>query len=73
MSQLPDDAAEQVESAILDEIERIGIKAETEGRDLKTEEVARVETLSKQFDACEEALGPRCAWYLSGFEVTVRS
>jgi hypothetical protein len=51
------DDAKQKKSAILDEIERIGIKAETDGRDLNQEEVARIETLSRKFDACEETLG----------------
>ena len=51
------DDARQKESAILDEIESIGIRAETEGRDLKQEEVDRIETLSRQFDDCEQTLG----------------
>jgi hypothetical protein len=57
MSQTSVDDAKQKESAILDEIERIGVQAETDGRDLSTEEIARIEKLSKQFDACEESLG----------------
>ena len=56
MSQLSVEAANEKVSDILDEIERIGIKAETEGRDLKNEEVARIGELSKQFDACEKIL-----------------
>jgi hypothetical protein len=56
MSQLSVAAANQEVSAILDEIERIGIKAETEGRNLRKEEVARIAMLSKQFDACEKVL-----------------
>ncbi len=56
MSQLSIEAANEKVSAILDEIEKIGIKAETEGRNLEQEEVARIATLSKQFDACERIL-----------------
>ena len=40
MSQLPVEAADQKVLEILDEIESIGIRAETEGRELKGEEVA---------------------------------
>ena len=57
MSQPTEDDAKRKESAILDEIERIGIQAETEGRELSSDEVARIETLSKQFDVCEQRLG----------------
>ena len=53
------DDARRKESAILDEIERIGIRAETEGRELVKEEVARIQSLSKQFDVCEETLHPK--------------
>ena len=56
MSQPSIDAANEKVSAILDEIESIGIKAETEGRNLTTEEVARIAILSKQFDACEKVI-----------------
>lgn len=56
MSQPTVEAANKKVSAILDEIEKIGIRAETEGRDLKKEEVARIGMLSKQFDACEKVL-----------------
>ena len=56
MSQLSVDAANEKVAAILDEIEKIGIKAETDGRDLRKEEVARIEALSKQFDACEKVI-----------------
>ena len=49
--------AQQKESAILDEIETIGVQAETEGRDLREEEVARIESLSKEFDVCEATIG----------------
>ena len=56
MSELSIQAANEKVAEILDEIERLGIKAETEGRDLTKEEVARIETLSKQFDACEKIL-----------------
>ena len=51
------DDAKRTESAILDEIEKIGIKAETDGRDLNPDEVARIEILSRKFDACEQTLG----------------
>jgi hypothetical protein len=57
MDQLSLDAADQKLSVILDEIESIGIRAETEGRELNPEEIARIETLSREFDACEEMLG----------------
>ena len=49
--------AQQRESAILDEIETIGVQAETEGRDLREEEVARIASLSREFDDCEATLG----------------
>ncbi len=50
-----DDAHERI-AAILDEIETIGIHAETDGRDLSKEEVERVAVLSKQFDECEKII-----------------
>ena len=53
----PIENARQKESAILDEIERIGVQAETEGRELREEEVARIESLSREFDVCEATLG----------------
>ena len=56
MSQLSAEAANERVQAILDEIEAIGIKAETEGRPLTPEEVARIETLSKEFDVCEQVI-----------------
>ena len=56
MSQSTEDDAKRRESAILDEIESIGVQAETEGRELSSEEVARIEMLSKQFDACEKVI-----------------
>jgi hypothetical protein len=56
MSQSSVEAATEKVSAVLDEIEKIGIKAETEGRNLNKEEVARIEKLSKQFDACEKII-----------------
>jgi hypothetical protein len=55
--QVSADTAKQQESTILDEIERIGLRAETEGRELSAEEVARIEALSQQFDVCEQSLG----------------
>ena len=57
MSKQAMEEAKRKESVILDEIERIGIRAETEGRNLQRDEVARIEKLSKQFDVCEESLG----------------